>query len=86
MTSRSPPPGTLGRVARRLRQLEAHPLLGRPLPGPDPNLRLLIGPWPWMLVVYRYREAPALVEVVSIQDARTSTAWTTEPPESSAHA
>jgi hypothetical protein len=44
---------------------------------PSDGFRLLIGPWRWMLIIYAYDPARDSVTVVSIQDARSSTAATT---------
>ena len=40
------------------------------------DLERLVGPWRWMLVVYEYREEEDRVVVVTVQDARSSTAVT----------
>lgn len=39
-------------------------------------MRFLIGPWPWMLIVYAHAEEAETVTVLSIHDGRTSTAAT----------
>lgn len=70
------PDDTRSRVARSLRALERFPLIGRGLEGRWSGTRLLIGPWPWMLIVYSYAEESDLVTVLSIHDARMSTAAT----------
>lgn len=70
----SPPPDTRARVARSLRALERFPMLGVALPGRWDRLRCLVGPWRWMLLVYEYLEEEDRVVVVTVQDARTSSA------------
>ncbi len=65
------PPDTQVRVARRLRPLETFPRLGPALPGAQ-GLRYLIGPWPWMVVVYCVDLVTDTVWILSIQDARSS--------------
>ena len=35
------------------------------------GFRSILGPWPWVLIVYVYDEAADLVIVVTIQDARS---------------
>ena len=70
------PPDTPVRVARSLRALERFPRLGVALHGRWDGLRCLVGPWRWMLLVYEYREEEDRVAVVTIQDARSSSAVT----------
>jgi hypothetical protein len=67
---------TRTRVRRSLGILEQFPLVGRRLEGRWKDLRLLIGPWRWLLLVYLYDEREDLIVVVTIQDARSSTAAT----------
>jgi hypothetical protein len=69
---------TRRRVARSLRALERFPLLGAELGGRWSGMRFLLGPWRWMLLVYEYIEADDRVVVVTIQDARSSSAATAE--------
>ena len=70
------PADTRARVRRSLGILEQFPSVGRQLEGHWKDLRLLIGPWRWLLLVYYYDEGQNLVVVVTIQDARSSTAAT----------
>jgi hypothetical protein len=70
------PADTRARVARSLRVLECFPLIGPGLSGRWEGFRFLLGPWRWLLLVYVYIEAEDRVVVVTIQDARTSTAAT----------
>jgi hypothetical protein len=70
------PPDTPARVARSLRPLERFPRLGVALRGRWDGLRCLVGPWRWMLLVYESREEQDRVVVVTIQDARSSSAVT----------
>ncbi len=70
------PSNASARVARSLRTLERFPRLGVALGGRWDGLRCLVGPWRWMLVVYEYREEKDRVVVVTVQDARSSTAVT----------
>jgi hypothetical protein len=67
---------TRARVARSLRALERFPLMGPALSGHWEGFRFLLGPWRWMLLVYVFIEAEDRVVVVTIQDARSSTAAT----------
>ena len=70
---------TRKRVARSLRPLESFPRMGRGLAGRWSGYRVLLGPWRWMLLVYAVvDDDDDRVVVVTIQDARSSTAATSE--------
>jgi plasmid stabilization system protein ParE len=71
------PADTRARVARSLRTLERFPRIGPPLRGRWEDFRFLLGPWRWLLLVYVFVESEDRVVVVTIQDARSSTAATT---------
>ena len=71
------PSDARARVVRSLRALEGFPLMGPALSGRWEGFRFLLGPWRWMLLVYVFIEAEDRVVVVTIQDARSSTAATT---------
>jgi hypothetical protein len=68
------PADTRARVARSLRGLEQFPLMGPALGGRWEGFRFLLGPWRWLLIVYVLIEPESRVVVVTIQDARSSTA------------
>ena len=68
------PPDTRDRVRRSLEPLADFPLLGGELPGRWEGFRFLLGPWRWMLCVYVYLEESERVVIVTVQDARSSTA------------
>src|ERR671917_653805 len=70
------PADTRQRVKRSLRGLEAFPLMGPELTGRWTGFRFLLGPWRWMLLVYVFIEREDRVVVVTIHDARSSTAAT----------
>ena len=70
------PADTTARVARSLRPLERFPLLGPELGGRWKGFRFMLGPWRWMVLVYVALESEDRVVVVTIQDARSSTAVT----------
>jgi len=74
IVTHSLPADTRSRVARSLRALTEFPLLGAPLEGRWDGLRFVLGPWRWLLLVYVYVERENRVVVVTIQDARSSTA------------
>jgi plasmid stabilization system protein ParE len=68
------PADTRERVKRTLRPLERFPLLGAELEGRWKDLRFVLGPWRWMVIVYAYIEEEDRVVVVTIQDGRSSAA------------
>jgi hypothetical protein len=68
------PADTRTRVARSLRTLETFPLMGPALGGRWEGLRFLLGPWRWLLLVYVFIESEDRVVVVTVQDARSSSA------------
>jgi len=70
------PQDTKARVANSLKPLSRFPQLGRVLEGRWSPFRFVLGPWRWMLIVYAYDELEDVVLVVTIQDARSSTAAT----------
>jgi hypothetical protein len=53
---------------------------GRALSGGWERLRLLVGLWSWMLIVYTYDERLNRVTVVTVQDARMGSSATTLEP------
>ena len=73
------PADTKRRVKRSLRPLRRFPRLGPELRGRWRELRFVLGPWRWMLIVYVFIEDDDRVVVVTIQDARSSSAATAEP-------
>ncbi|MPZ71809.1 MAG: hypothetical protein GEU74_01040 [Nitriliruptorales bacterium] len=66
------PTDTRDRVSRGLRVLERLPRLGPELHGRWTGLRSLLGPWRWMIIVYRYEEEDDRVIVLTVQDARSA--------------
>ncbi len=79
ISSHGLPADTRERVARSLRALEEFPLIGRELDGRWAGTRFLIGPWPWMLIVYAYAEGGDVATVLSIHDGRASSSATSSP-------
>ncbi len=71
------PESTLGRFRKSLAQLRQFPLVGAPLPSRKPGLRFVLGPWRWMIIVYRYYEEADEVRIISVQDARSAHSPTT---------
>jgi plasmid stabilization system protein ParE len=77
ITTHSLPADTRERVRRVLRPLATFPNLGRELEGRWADHRVTLGPWRWMLLVYRVDDDNDRVVVVTVQDARSSSAATT---------
>jgi plasmid stabilization system protein ParE len=76
--TRSLPANARERIKRRLEILEAFPRIGRRLEGRWHSYRVLLGPWRWMLFVYLVFDEEDRVLIVTVQDARTATAATSE--------
>ena len=72
------PPTTIDRVRRALAVLAEFPQLGPALEGRWDGFRFVLGPWPWMLLVYVWDEGADVISVVTIQDARSASAATGE--------
>ena len=70
------PADTWARIASSLRILEEFPLAGRALEGRWRDARFVLGPWPWMILVYLYQQEDDIVYLVAVHDARSSTAPT----------
>jgi hypothetical protein len=70
------PDSTLSRVQRSLRILELFPLAGRAFTGRWEDVRFLIGPWPWMILLYVQDVEDDAVYVVAVHDGRNSAAAT----------
>jgi plasmid stabilization system protein ParE len=70
------PVDTRDRLRRSLRVLQRFPLIGRELEGRWKPHRFVLGPWRWLLIVYVYDQQEDAVLVVTIQDARSSSAAT----------
>lgn len=70
------PGDTWARIARSLQLLEDFPLSGRALEGSWSAARFVLGPWPWMVLVYRYDDPGDRVFLVAVHDARSATSPT----------
>jgi plasmid stabilization system protein ParE len=66
------PANALARVQRSLRMLERFPLAGRALTGRWEGSRFVIGPWPWMIIVYIHDSDDDAVYVVAVHDGRSA--------------
>lgn len=78
ITSLNLPRNTRSRVKARLRQLADFPRGGPELEGRWEGFRFVLGPWPWMLLVYAFAEETNQVRVVTIQDARSAGSVTSD--------
>jgi plasmid stabilization system protein ParE len=68
------PPDTRDRLEDSARPLERFPRFGPEignLPG-GAELRFLIGPWPWLILIYLYIESEDRIGVVSVEDGRAA--------------
>ncbi len=70
------PDDAWARVARSLRTLETFPLAGAELGGRWAPSRFVLGPWPWMVLLYSYEESSDKVYVVAMHDGRSATSAT----------
>lgn len=66
----------LVRVQRSLRILERFPLAGRALTGRWEGTRFVVGPWPWMILVYVHDIDDDAVYVVAVHDGRSASSPT----------
>ena len=64
------------RIVRSLRTLEMFPLAGAELGGRWAPVRFVLGPWPWMILLYRYEESSDQVYIVAMHDGRSATSAT----------
>ena len=76
ISSRRLPRDTRGRIRNSLEPLRLHPMIGPALGGVREGYRFVLGPWPWMLLVYRVDLEHDTVLIASIQDARQAGAAT----------
>jgi hypothetical protein len=70
------PANTMERVVRSLSVLEAFPEIGPALAGHWEGYRFVLGPRSWMVFVYEVIDD--VVAIVTVQDARSSSAATGE--------
>lgn len=74
------PADTRSRIDGSLRRLRRFPRIGPAIrvDGDGDELRFLLGPWPWLVIVYLHLVAEQRVVVVSVEDARAATATVAE--------
>lgn len=68
------PPDTRDRIEASAQPLRRFPLIGPEIRAvADGSLRFLIGPWPWLVIVYLYIETDERAVIVSVEDGRAAT-------------
>jgi plasmid stabilization system protein ParE len=70
------PDDVWARIGRSLRVLETFPLAGPELAGRWAPARFVIGPWSWMILLYRYEEPSDRVYVLAMHDGRSAASAT----------
>jgi len=70
------PADTKARLKRSVRPLRRFPLIGPAVHARGHELRFIVGPWRWLIVVYVYFEDEDRVVILSVEDGRSSTATT----------
>ena len=70
------PASARSRVVATFASLRLLPERGQPLAGRWAGFRYVLGPWSWLLIVYLYDKPSDTVHIVTIQDARTAIAAT----------
>jgi plasmid stabilization system protein ParE len=76
--TRSLPDDAVSRVRASIGPLASFPQIGKRLTGRWRGFRVILGPWPWMLIVYIYDEPTNTVAIVAIHDAREASSATSE--------
>jgi plasmid stabilization system protein ParE len=72
VVTHSLPADTWRRVWASVEPLERFPDMGAMLGPAWAGARFILGPWRWMIVVYRHLEPEGRVIVVAIEDGRSS--------------
>ena len=78
ITTHTLPADSVARFKRSVSVLQRFPQIGAPLHGRWAPFRFVLGPWRWMLIVYIYDVGTDRVAIVTIQDARSGEAATSE--------
>jgi len=76
--TRSLPDDAVWRVRASIEPLASFPQIGKRLSGRWRGFRVILGPWPWMLIVYVYDEPTNTVAIAAIHDAREASSATSE--------
>mgnify|MGYP000874601407 FL=1 len=72
------PPDTKERFQRAVRDLGRFPAMGTMLERDWNGYRFVLGPWRWMIIVYRYEQADGIVGIVTVQDGRSRRSATSD--------
>lgn len=72
METHSLPASTPERFKLSLAPLRQFPLIGSQLPGRWARFRFILGPWRWMIVIYRYYEDADEIRIIAVQDGRSA--------------
>jgi hypothetical protein len=75
------PADTPDRIRRTVEPLQQFPLFGPALDSATPEVRFLVGPWRWLVIVYAYREADDVVAVLTFEDGRSARSATSQREE-----
>ena len=78
ITTHTLPADTVERFKRSVSVLQRFPQIGASLHGRWAPFPFVLGPWRWMLIVYVYDVGADRVAIVTIQDARSGEAATSE--------
>ena len=70
------PENTIERVKRSILPLAEFPELGAELGATFAPRRFILGPWRWMIVIYRFYPESDLVAILAFVDGRMSTSPT----------
>ena len=65
------PPDSWPRIVRSLEVLETFPSAGRQLRGQWSKARFILGPWSWMILIYRYDRDADRILVLTMSDGRS---------------
>jgi plasmid stabilization system protein ParE len=72
------PDDAVSRVRASIEPLTSFPQIGKRLAGRWRGFRVILGPWPWMLIVYVYDEPTNTVAIAAIHDAREASSAASE--------
>lgn len=78
--SHSLPPDTTARFALAVRPLASFPRFGPELGGRFAGRRFILGPWRWMVILYRWYPERDLAAVLAVVDARSGSSPTGRRP------
>lgn len=74
------PETTLDRFGESVAPLRQFPRMGTIVSRRTGDLRYILGPWRWMIILYRYYEDADQVRIVSVHDGRSARSPRTRGP------